>query len=163
MSRLRRLPVVPAVGVKFSDMDERKRAFAVEYVERGGRHGAGVAAALAAGLSPSGSRGAARVRSNELLRDPVVLGFITDELVRRIDAGAALGVSVLIDLAADPNTPHATRLAAARDLIDRSAIGPIMSRNAHIHANISGIEDILDAIEAEDARDVIDADYTEAE
>ena len=162
MNRIRRSPVEPAVGIKLSDMDERKRAFALEYVERGGRHGAGVEAALAAGLSPSGSRGAARVRSNELLRDPAVLGFITDELVRRIDAGAAIGVSVLIELASDPNTPHATRLAAARDLIDRSAIGPIMSRNAHVHTTAS-IEDVLDLIDREDGNDVIDADYSEAE
>lgn len=119
-------------------------------------------AALAAGLSPSGNRAAARVRSNEMLRDPKVLGFIKDELVRKINTAAAIGVDVLIEVASDPNTSHATRLAAARDLIDRSAIGPIVNRTAHLHANASSIEDVLEAIEAEERGGVIDADYSEA-
>lgn len=149
-------------GVKLTDLDSREKAFALAYVERGGRHGAGVEAALIAGLSPSNNRAAARVRANEMLRDPKVLGFIKDELVRKINTAAAIGVDVLIELASDPNTPHATRLAAARDLIDRSAIGPITSRNAHIHATTS-IEDIIDRLDADEARDLIEADYSETE
>jgi len=157
-----RPPVIADQGVKLADLDSREKAFALAYVERGGRHGAGAEAALAAGLSPSGNRAAARVRANEMLRDPKVLGFIKDELVRKINTAAAIGVDVLIELASDPNTPHATRLAAARDLIDRSTIGPIMSRNAHIHATTS-IEDIIDRLDAQEERDVIDADYSETE
>lgn len=157
-----RPPVAADHSVKLADLDSREKAFALAYVERGGRHGAGVEAALAAGLSPSGNRAAARVRANEMLRDPKVLGFIKDELVRKINTAAAIGVDVLIELASDPTTPHATRLAAARDLIDRSAIGPIMSRNAHVHAAAS-IEDVLDMLDREEERDIIDADYSKAE
>ncbi|RYY90410.1 MAG: hypothetical protein EOO15_02755 [Chitinophagaceae bacterium] len=146
--------------MKLTDLESREKTFAVSYVERGGRHGAGVEAALAAGLSPSGNRAAARVRANEMLRDPKVLGFIKDELIRKINTAATIGVDVLIELAADPTTPHATRLAAARDLIDRSGIGPVMSRNAHVHA-ASSIEDVLNIIDSED-RNFVDGEDAQA-
>jgi hypothetical protein len=148
--------VIANQGVKLVDLDSREKAFALAYVERGGRHGAGAEAALAAGLSPTGNRAAARVRATEMLRDPKVLGFIKDELVRKINTASAIGVDVLIELASDKTTPPATRLAAARDLIDRSAIGPIMSRNAHVHATTS-IEDFIDRLDAIESGDLPDA------
>lgn len=156
----RRPANTPAPPVTMEDLSVRQAAFVREYVERGGRRGSAADAALAAGYAPSGDRDAARVRASELLSNPKVLAVLRDELTRKLNAAAALGVDVLIELA--ESGPPQVRLSAARELVDRG-YGPVMSRNAHIHATASSIEDIISQLDAEDDRDVIDADFSEPE
>src|SRR5690348_2292003 len=92
----RALPALASESVTLADLSERQAAFVREYVERGGRPGVGAAAVMAAGLTAN--RAAARVRASELLRNPKVLQFLRDELTRKLNAGATIGVQTLIDL-----------------------------------------------------------------
>jgi hypothetical protein len=149
-------------SVTMEDLTQKQAAFVREYVQRGGRPGAGPDAAQAAGYA-HGDRDAARVRAAELLRHPKVLAVMRDELTKKLNAAATLGVDVLVELASDKTVPPATRLAAARDLVDRGHM-PIASRFAHAHLHaVRSIEDVLDMIEREDARGVVEADYSETE
>ncbi len=153
---------IDAASVMFEGLTERQSAFVIAYAEGGGGPGAAATAAQAAGYAPS-SRAAARVRGHELLRNPKVLAALRDELTRRLNAAATLGVQVLVDLAADKNTPASTRLAAAKDLIDRGH-GPIASRWKVDHT-VRSIEDIIHELDTEDADDgrVIDAEYSQTD
>jgi hypothetical protein len=73
------------------------------------------------------------------------LQFLRDELTRKLNAAAALGVGVLEDLAMNARSEQ-VRLGAARELVDRG-YGPVMSRNATITARV-GIEDLLAQLDA---------------
>ncbi|MGA7675851.1 MAG: hypothetical protein WCA78_12510 [Rhizomicrobium sp.] len=146
-----RTPFLPeSKTVILADLSERQAVFVREYVERGGRPGAAVDAAVAAGYARPGraGRAAARSRAYELLRNPKVLTALRDELTRKLNTGAALGVQVLIDLAQRAQSEQ-VRFSAARELVDRG-YGPVVSRSANLNANAS-IEDFwarLDAMEA---------------
>jgi len=144
------------------DLTQKQAAFVREYVQRGGRPGAGPDAAQAAGYA-HGDRDAARVRAAELLRHPKVLAVMRDELTKKLNAAATLGVDVLVELASDKTVPPATRLAAARDLVDRGHM-PVASRFAHAHLHsVRGIEDIIAELDGEGAANlvVIDAEFVE--
>jgi phage terminase small subunit len=142
----RNAPAVVSETVTLADLSERQAAFVHEYVERGGRPGAGTAAVLAAGLTKN--RAAARVRATELLRHPKVLQFLRDELTRKLNAGAVLGVQTLTDLCQNARSEQ-VRFSAARELVDRG-YGPVVSRSATIHASTS-IEDWLKRLADRDA------------
>ena len=156
-----RIPPLPASEtVILADLSERQAAFVREYVERGGKPGAAVDAAVAAGYARSGlaGRAAARSRAYELLRNPKVLAALRDELTRKLNTGAALGVQVLIDLAQNARSEQ-VRLSAANSLIDRG-YAPVMSRNATIQASTS-IEDLireLDEAQRAERAQVIDVE-----
>jgi phage terminase small subunit len=141
------MPEAPSETVTLADLSERQAAFVREYVERGGRPGAAADAAVSAGYARPGPEGraAARVRASELLRNEKVLRFLRDELTRKLNAGAALGVAALLDLAQNAKSEQ-VRLSAANSLIDRGH-GPVMSRNASITARVS-IEDLLAQLDA---------------
>jgi hypothetical protein len=142
-------------AVTAADLSDREAAFAREYVERGGKRGAGTEAVLAAGITRN--RAAARVRASEMLHNPRVLQFLRDELTRKLNAGAALGVATLMDLCQNARSEQ-VRAACANSLIDRG-FGPVISRNATIHATTS-IEELwtrLDAAEA--AGELIDGTF----
>tara|TARA_R110002051_G_scaffold325797_1_gene431403 strand:- start:4703 stop:5188 length:486 start_codon:yes stop_codon:yes gene_type:complete len=145
--------------VTFDGLTERQSAFVIAYAESGGGPGAAATAAQAAGYAQT-SRAAARVRGHELLRNPKVLNALRDELTRRLNAAATLGVNVLMELAADKSTPAATRLSAAKDLIDRG-LGPIASRWKVDHT-VRTIEDVISELDISDAEDerVIDAEFS---
>ena len=138
--------------VTFDGLTERQSAFVIAYAESGGGPGAAATAAQAAGYAQT-SRAAARVRGHELLRNPKVLNALRDELTRRLNAAATLGVNVLMELAA-------TRLSAAKDLIDRG-LGPIASRWKVDHT-VRTIEDVISELDISDAEDerVIDAEFS---
>jgi phage terminase small subunit len=147
---------IASKSVTLADLSERRAAFVREYVERGGRPGAGPDAAVAAGYAKAGraGRAAARVRASELLHNPEVLQALRDELARRLNAGAALGVQTLIDLCLNARSEQ-VRLSAANALIDRG-FGPVMSRNAVIHATTS-VEDIIERLDRQEASSAIPA------
>ena len=141
----------------FEGLTDKQSRFVVVYSEMGGRSGAGVEAALAAGYGGGTNRDAAKVRASELLRNPKVLEALREELTRRLNAAAVLGVDVLVELAADKQTPPATRLSAAKELVDRG-YGPVASRFAHMHV-VRSIEDVIFDLDAEEAK-AMEADYT---
>ena len=147
---VRRLPTPAFKTVTIADLSERQAAFVREYVERGGRPGAAADFAVAAGYARPGpdGRAAARVRASELLRNPKVLQLIRDELTRRLNTGAVMGVQTLIDLCRNARSEQ-VRLTAARELVDRGHM-PIMSRNATIQASTS-IEDMWALLDARQA------------
>ena len=141
------LPALTAsAAVTSAALSERQAAFVREYVERGGRPGAGPDAAVAAGYSKPGpaGRAAARVRASELLHNPDILRVLRDELTRKLNAGATLGVQTLIDLCLNASSEQ-VRLSAANSLIDRG-FGPVMSRNAMIQTTTT-LEDMLEFLD----------------
>jgi hypothetical protein len=141
-------PSLRSETVTICGLTDRQAAFVREYIARAGKRGAATAAVLAAGITQN--RAAARVRASEFLRDPTVLQLLRDELTRKLNAGAVLGVNVLEDLAMNAKSEQ-VRLGAARELLDRG-YGPIVSRNATVVAKTS-IEDLLARIDAQDAAD----------
>lgn len=159
-----KLPGPAFETVTLADLSERQAAFVREYVERGGRPGAAADAAVAAGYARPGPEGraAARVRASELLRNEKVLRLLRDELTRKLNAGAALGVQTLVDLAQNARSEQ-VRLGAARELVDRGH-RPIVSRNASIVAKTS-VEDLLARLDAQEATDqrgaIIDVNPTD--
>ena len=150
----------PSKCVTLSNLSDRQAAFVREFVERGGRRGAAADAAVAAGYAQPGraGRAAARVRASELLRNPDVLQALRDELTRKLNAGAALGVQTLMDLCQNARSEQ-VKLSAANSLIDRG-LGPVMSRNAIVHAHTT-VDDIILSLDASEkatsARREIDA------
>ena len=136
----------PIETVTFAGLSDRQSAFVHAYVTLGGQRGAAASAAQTAGYSPE-NRAAARVRASELLRNPKVLAVLRDELTRKLNVAATLGIEVLIELALD--APPQVRLAAAKELLDRG-YGPVVSRNAHIHSGVT-IEELLSKLDEESA------------
>lgn len=122
----------------FAELDQRESLFIVEYVARSGTPGAGADAALAAGYS-NGNRNAAHSMASRLLRRPSVLKALRGEVGGRLASAAPLGVAVLENLARSARSEQ-VRFSAARELLDRG-YGPVVSRNASIHATTS-IEDL---------------------
>ena len=145
----------------FEGLTEMQSKFVTAYVELGGRKGSGVEAALSAGYGGGTNRDAAKTRASELLRNPKVLQALRDELTRRLNAAAVLGVNVLVELAADKQAPPATRLSAAKELIDRG-YGPIASRWRVDHT-VRSIEDIILELDAAEGPEtvVLDGEYFE--
>jgi len=134
------------------DLSPRKQAFVKAYLANldAGNVGRGsiVDAVQAAGISPD-NRNAARVRAHEMMRDPQVLSALHNEQIRKLNAGSALGVAVLIDLARNAKS-EPVRLQAAAQLVDRSPLGPVPSRSMSLHANVS-VEDLLEQLDGRGA------------
>jgi phage terminase small subunit len=157
-------PATVPVTVTFAQLTEKQTAFVREYVERCGRPGAAIDAAIAAGFARAGkgSRHSARTRAYELLHNPAVLQLLRDELTRRMNAGAALGVQVMIDLAQNARSEQ-VRLAAAKELVDRGH-GPVISRSAVVSAKVDSVEELLARLDAQERPEVttINGEATEA-
>lgn len=142
-------------AVTLETLSPRKQAFVRAYLDNldSGNIGRGsiTDAVQAAGISPD-NRAAARVRASELMRDPEVLDVLHNEQIRKLNAGSALGVAVLIDLARTAKS-ETVKLQAASQLVDRSPIGPVISKTAALTANVS-IEEMLERLGNFDDRPV---------
>lgn len=138
--------------VTSGSLTEKQIAFIQAYTELGGKRGAATEAAIRAGYA-NGDPKVAKVRASELLKNDRVIAALRDELTKKLNAAASLGVSVLIDLA--ETGPPSVRLQAAKELLDRG-YGPVMSRNAHVVASTS-IEDFLARLD--DSEVQTDDDY----
>lgn len=144
----------------FEGLTDKQARFVVAYVESGGKRGGATEAALAAGYGGGTSREQAKSRASELLRNEAVLKAIRGEVTRTLSGASAIAVRTLVDLC--ESGPPQVRLSASKEILDR-AIGPIMSRNAHIVASARSIEDIIADLDREEASgEVIDAEYAEA-
>lgn len=134
---------VAPTSVMLDDLPPRKQAFVRAYLDNldAGNVGRGSVADAVQAAGLAGNRNAARVRAHELMRDPAVLSALHNEQIRKLNAGGALGVAVLIDLARNAKS-EPVRLQAAAQLVDRSPLGPVPSRSMSLHANVS-IEELL--------------------
>jgi hypothetical protein len=132
--------------------DPQEVAFVTALIELGGpQHAA--EAALRAGYGTTleeGERAAAF-----LLASPRISRAITGEIKARFDVAAATAFNTLVEIAADRNAPASSRITAAKDILDRSSLGPPVSRSAVLHASrgfcIEGLLQQLDDQEAERA------------
>lgn len=138
----------PSKGViDAADLSPAQRRFVDYYAEMGHKPGGGADAALAAGYGQGKNRESAKVRASELLRSEKILNALRDALTRKLNSAATLGVNTLIDLVLNAQSEQ-VRLSAAQQLIDRSSIGPIISRSAHLHAT-GGVEELLEKLDAQ--------------
>lgn len=96
-------------------MSERRREFARQFVLNGGN---GTKAAVMAGYSEADPSKAAR----RALLDAKVIAEIKRLSTINIGAWLPMAIGVLIELMADPTTPHDTRRKCAVDLLDRAGM-----------------------------------------
>lgn len=136
--------------------DAREIAFVSAVLDLGGlQHAA--QAALRAGYGktlPEAERSAAF-----LLGAPRICRAIATETKGRFDAATATAFQTLVEVCADPDAPANARVAAAKDILDRSSVGPPISRSANVHVGDNGLADWikkLDEIERAE-RQTLDA------
>ena len=95
---------------------ERRKVFATAYIATGN----GTQAAIQAGC-PSAS---AAVTASRWLKNPEVLSLLKDEIGGHLRGLAPVAIKTLRILLEDPYTPPSTRLAVARDILDRVGFIP---------------------------------------
>jgi len=81
-----------------------------------------------------------------LLSHPRIAKAIAREVQRRFDIAAAGAFNTLLEVCANQRAPANARITAAQEILNRSSVGPIVSRSAVIKAE-GGIEDLLDALD----------------
>src|SRR5262249_24330146 len=81
-----------------------------------------------------------------LLGHPRIARAITSEVRRRFDIATASALNTLLEVCANPRAPANARISAAQELLNRSSIGPVISRSAVLKAE-SGVEDLLDMLD----------------
>ncbi len=137
-------PGFPAPAAMASALSIRDQhiAFVRNYIELGGMPTAAPEAARMAGFATSADPEAV-LAAAMLLEHPPVARAIGKELAQRflIHAGEALGAVLHLVRSA---RSESVRLAAAQELLNRS-IGPIVSRNAVVSADVT-VEDMLAAM-----------------
>lgn len=82
-----------------------------------------------------------------LLSHPRIAKAITAEVKRRFDIAAAGAFNTLLEVCANPRAPANARITAAQEILNRSAVGPIVSRAAILKAE-TGIEALLDMLDS---------------
>lgn len=142
--------------------DPREAAFVAALFELGGPlHGA--EAAMRAGYTTDPAE-APRVAAI-LLGSSRISRAITGEVRARFDVATSAAFNTMLEILQDPKAPASARLAAAQAIIDRSSIGPVISRSAAVTAQIT-IDDLIIQLgdgdaEAAQASDVVDAEFSE--
>lgn len=159
MTNTPQLPRPTVTPPAFEGLTDKQARFVVAYLELGAKRGGGTEAALAAGYGGGTNRDAAKVRASELLRNEAVLKAIRSEVTRSLAGASVIAVRTLVELA--EAGPPQVRLSASKEILDR-AIGPVMSRNAHVVASAHSIEDVIDMLDRQDDRgEVIEGEYVE--
>lgn len=74
-----------------------------------------------------------------LLGSSRISKVITGEIKARFDTAAAAAFNTLLEICADRRAPANARISAAQEILNRSSIGPIVSRSAVLKAE-AGIE-----------------------
>lgn len=105
----------------------KRKAFAQLYV----RTGNATKAAIGAGC-PAGS---AAVTAHRWLRNPAVLALLRDEIDLYLRNLAPTALKALRHLVECPDTPPQTRLAAARDILDR--VGFVAPKRSELVATLT--------------------------
>ena len=105
----------------------KRKAFAQLYVSTGNA----TKAAIGAGY-PAGS---AAVTAHRWLRNPAVLALLRDEIDLYLRNLAPTALKALRHLVECPDTPPQTRLAAARDILDR--VGFVAPKRSELVATLT--------------------------
>lgn len=119
--------------------DPREQIFVAAVFELGGPQYA-TEAALRAGYAKTMEE--AERAAAFLLGAPRIARVITGEIKSRFDVAAASAFNTLLEICSNQNAPANARITAAQEILNRSSIGPVVSRSAVLRAN-TGIEELL--------------------
>lgn len=123
------------LGPHMRGLTDRQRAFVFSLVETGGNYSqAAKAAGYGADCATEDKRASAcRARGHQLAHDPKVLAAIKEEAQKRLNSGALIAASALLEIVEDPK--HKSRLKAIEMLLDRS--GLIVKQESTLNVNVS--------------------------
>jgi|GEM_PF-6095672 len=96
-----------------------------------------------------------------LLGAPRIARVITGEIKARFDVVAASAFNTLLEICASRNVPANARITAAQEILNRSSIGPIVSRSAVLRAN-TGIEELLAKLDRVERGEPADGDVIDS-
>lgn len=92
-----------------------------------------------------------------LLAAPRIAKAITGEVKRRFDIATASAINTLLEICVNPKAPANARISAAQEILNRSSVGPIVSRAASANLHIeSGIEALLAKIKRAEEEGLVD-------
>ena len=114
----------------------QEAAFVAALFDLGGpQHAAAAAMRAGYGDTPEEAERAAAF----LLGSSRISKVITGEIKARFDTAAAAAFNALLEICGDRRAPANARISAAQEILNRSSIGPIVSRSAVLKAE-AGIE-----------------------
>lgn len=113
--------------------DPREAAFVAAVFDLGGPQHA-TEAALRAGYGRTAAE--AERAAAFLLGSQRISRAIAGETKARFDIAAAAAFNTLVEVCTDRKAPASARISAAQEILSRSSVGPIMSRSAHLNANV---------------------------
>lgn len=122
-----------SLGPCMRALNEKQRAFVYALVETGG-NASQAAAAAGYGFdsdTPEKRSAACRTRGYQLSHDDKVLAAIKEEAQKRLNSGALIATSALLEIVQDP--AHKSRLRAIEVLLDRA--GLVVNRDVNINVN----------------------------
>jgi hypothetical protein len=123
-------------------------AFVTALIELGPQHAAQAALRAGYGTTQEEAERAAAF----LLAAPRISRAITGEIKARFDVAAAAAFNTLVEIAADKDAPASSRITASKEILDRSTLGPPVSRSAVLHASQGFcIEDLLQRLDDQEA------------
>lgn len=127
------------LGKHMLALTPRQRAFVYALVETGGN---ATQAALAAGYGAESEThdkkvATCRTRGYQLAHDEKILTAIKEEASKRLNSGALLAASALLEIVLDPK--HKSRLKAIEVLLDRS--GLVVKNESTLNINVNGGSD----------------------
>ena len=123
--------------------DAREIAFVAALLELGGPQ-YGHEAAKRAGYADTDAE--AEYAAAMLLSHPRIAKAIVMEVKRRFDVAAASAFQTLLEICVNPHAPANARITAAQEILNRSSVGPIVSRSATIKAE-GGIDELIEALD----------------
>jgi phage terminase small subunit len=139
---IKQLPSAPG-GLK--ELDLQQMQFVTAFLELGGRAQDGVPAALSAGYG-DGSADDAKRCANILLAAPKITNALRSATVQRFDVAVVAAFTTLLDICSSKSAPANARIAAAQEILNRSSIGPIVSRSVGLRAQVGVcVEDFIAA------------------
>src|SRR5581483_8702635 len=107
--------------------DPREITFVTILLDLGGPHYA-AEAAKRAGYAETDTE--ADYDAALLLSNPRSAKSITGEVKRRFDIATASAIDALLEICVNTRAPANARISAAQEILNRSSIGPIISRTA---------------------------------
>lgn len=124
----------------------QEAAFVAALFDLGGpQHSAEAAFRAGYGDTPEEAERAAAF----LLGSSRISRVIVGEIKARFDTASAAAYNTLLEICGDRRAPANARISAAQEILNRSSIGPIVSRSAVLKAE-TGIETLLAALDDRD-------------
>lgn len=126
--------------------DSREAAFVSEVLTLGPQY-----AAEAARRSGYGDTVAEAERAAAFLLGATrIQRAITGEIKARFDVAAAAAFNTLLEVCSDPKAPANSRISAAESILNRSSIGPPISRSASVHVGDDTLVELIKKLDEED-------------